>query len=304
MPAPQSALFRRELTLDSSLCEAYSKESNKLKQKGSDTIIPTFPHDACWFLFQNDEMLCRAELEQDALPSTQEVEKLLPGATEILPIGTLDGKACFAASLRSVLPPAGFSFDKIRPLHSRIASSQYEFSLRAYHLLNWRLNHRYCGRCGSPFALAANELAVHCQACGNLVFPRISPAIIVAIEKDDQLLLARSNRFTTGMYSVLAGFVEPGETFEQCLKREVREEVGIAVHKLQYIASQPWPFPDSLMVGFSAQWESGDINIDGVEIVDAGWYTVDTFPLLPGKDSIARKLIDRFVAKQVNGKAC
>lgn len=219
----------------------------------------------------------------------------------MLPIGALDGTPCFAASIPSGSLPDEFSVGKIRPLHSRLPTAQYEFALRAFHLQNWRNTHRFCGRCGNPAALAVNELAVHCRSCGNLVFPRISPAMIVAIEKENQLLLARSNRFVGGMYSVLAGFVEPGETFEDCVKREVMEEVGIQVRGIHYIASQPWPFPDSLMVGFTACWDSGEIQIDGEEIVDAGWYTVDAFPQLPGKDSIARRLIDRFVEKQ-NGK--
>lgn len=213
----------------------------------------------------------------------------------------MDGTPCFAASLPSGSLPDEFSVEKIRPLHSRLPAAQYEFALRAYHLNNWRNTHRFCGRCGNPAALSVKELAVHCQSCGNLVFPRISPAIIVAIERENQLLLARSSRFVSGMYSVLAGFVEPGETFEDCVKREVMEEVGIHVRGIHYIASQPWPFPDSLMVGFTACWDSGEIQIDGEEIVDAGWYSVDAFPHLPGTDSIARKLIDRFVKKQ-NGK--
>ena len=147
----------------------------------------------------------------------------------MLPIGALDGTPCFAASIPSGSLPDEFSVGKIRPLHSRLPTAQYEFALRAFHLQNWRNTHRFCGRCGNPAALAVNELAVHCRSCGNLVFPRISPAMIVAIEKENQLLLARSNRFVGGMYSVLAGFVEPGETFEDCVKREVMEEVGIQV---------------------------------------------------------------------------
>lgn len=133
--------------------------------------------------------------------------------------------------------------------------------------------------------------------CKRLEFPRLSPAIIVLIERDDTLLLARSARFPAAFFSVLAGFVEPGESLEMAVHREVMEETGIAVNNIRYFGSQPWPYPDSLMLGFTAQYESGEIKIDGEEIVEAGWYRVDNLPQLPGKVSIARQLIDSFIKK-------
>ena len=129
-------------------------------------------------------------------------------------------------------------------------------------------------------------------------FPRLSPAVIMAVERGDKLLLARSAHFPTGLYSVLAGFVEPGETIEECVVREVREEVGITVGKVRYVASQPWPFPNSLMLGFSAEYLAGEIQPDPVEIAEAGWFSADALPSIPGRISIARRLIDRFVEKQ------
>ncbi len=123
-------------------------------------------------------------------------------------------------------------------------------------------------------------------------------AIIVAIERGDQLLLARARRFPTVMYSVLAGFVEPGESLEEAVAREVKEEVGLSLKDIRYFGSQPWPFPHSLMIGFTATYAGGEITLDENEIVDAGWYTVDHLPPIPGKISIARKLIDWFMAKQ------
>jgi NAD+ diphosphatase len=129
-------------------------------------------------------------------------------------------------------------------------------------------------------------------------FPDVSPAIIVAVIRDERILLARASRFPKQMYSVLAGFVEPGESLEECVRREEREEVGVEVTNIRYFGSQPWPFPHSLMVGFTADHAAGEISADGKEIVDAGWFTADHLPQIPGKISIARKLIDWFVARK------
>ena len=126
-------------------------------------------------------------------------------------------------------------------------------------------------------------------------FPRLAPAVIVAVTKGDKILLAHSSEWRGKLYSVLAGFVEPGETFEECVEREIMEEVGIKVKNIRYFGSRPWPFPHSLMVGFTAEYESGEITIDQVEITDAQWFTSDNLPLVPGKISIARQLIDWFV---------
>src|SRR5690606_23318797 len=138
-----------------------------------------------------------------------------------------------------------------------------------------------------------------CTTCGFAAFPRVSPAMIVLVHKGDACLLARAAHHPTGMHSVLAGFVEPGESLEECVAREIREEVGIEVGDIRYVASQPWPFPHSLMVGFTAAWREGEIIPDGVEILEADWYTRDRLPeRIPSRISIARRLIDSFFAAQ------
>jgi NAD+ diphosphatase len=144
----------------------------------------------------------------------------------------------------------------------------------------------------------ATERAKECPRCGLLVFPRLSPAIIVLVERGHQMLLGRPRHFPPGLYSVIAGFVEPGETLEDAVMREVQEEVGIAIKDLRYFGSQSWPFPHSLMVGFTATYAGGEISLDEMEMEDAGWFTADNLPTLPGKISIARELIDWFLAKQ------
>src|SRR5271157_1821576 len=128
-----------------------------------------------------------------------------------------------------------------------------------------------------------HERARLCEKCGYIAYPRISPAVIVAVVREGKLLLARASRFRTNFYSVLAGFVEPGESAEECLKREVMEETGIKVKNIKYFGSQPWPFPDSLMLAYTAEYVSGEIKVDGREILEAGWYKPGEFPVMPGR---------------------
>jgi NAD+ diphosphatase len=139
------------------------------------------------------------------------------------------------------------------------------------------------------------QRAKQCPQCKLVNYPRLSPSIIVAVRRGNELLLARSPRFPAGMYSVLAGFVEPGETLEQAVEREVQEEVGLTVKNICYFGSQPWPFPNSLMIGYRAEYAGGEIQIDRVEIEDAGWYTAEHLPAIPSRISIARQLIEAFI---------
>ncbi len=143
--------------------------------------------------------------------------------------------------------------------------------------------------------------AKECPDCGLVIFPRLSPAIIVLVEKEGKILLAKAVRFKEDIYSILAGFVEPGETLEEAVEREVREEVGIAIKDIRYFGSQPWPFPDSLMIGFLAKYKSGRIKIDKEEIVDAGWFSPENLPNIPGNISIARRMIDWFLSQHKPG---
>ena len=162
---------------------------------------------------------------------------------------------------------------------------------RALQILNWERNNRFCGRCGERMEPRTDERSMRCPACGFLQYPRLSPAVIVAVTRGDSLLLAHNKRFPSGRYSLLAGFVEPGETFEDCVAREISEEVGIHVKNIRYLSSQPWPFPDSLMVGFSAEWESGELHPDGMEIGEADWFRAEGMPDYPGPHTIAGKII-------------
>jgi NAD+ diphosphatase len=168
---------------------------------------------------------------------------------------------------------------------------------KAYHVMQWRRESVYCGSCGHANRDAPDEFARLCPACGRREYPRISPAIIVLITNDrDEALLAHNRKFADGVYSLIAGFNEAGENLETTAKREVREEVGIEIDDIRYRASQPWPFPNSLMIGFTARYVRGEIRPDGVEIEDARWFPRDALPPLPGPGSVSRYLINRWLA--------
>jgi len=192
--------------------------------------------------------------------------------------------------------PKGITISRVRDLHGRIPDEDLAIASYAARILGWSQASRFCGRCGHPNEPVPTERARRCPSCGLVVYPRVSPAIIVRITRGDEILLARSPRFPAGMYSVIAGFVEPGETLEQAVHREVREEVGISVRNIRYFASEPWPFPDSLMIGFVAEHASGEIAIDNREIASAGWFSRDALPPLPAPNmSISRALIDDWI---------
>lgn len=168
----------------------------------------------------------------------------------------------------------------------------------ASQIATWAEQHRFCGSCGRPIRSLAGERGMHCEPCAVTHYPRLSPSMIVLITRGEEILLARSSRFPNGLYSTLAGFVEPGESVEHCVVREVREEVGLEITNLQYIASQGWPFPHSLMLGFHAQYLAGDIVPQPGEIEDAQWFRLDQLPQLPPRRTISRYLIDLYIARQ------
>lgn len=187
--------------------------------------------------------------------------------------------------------PEGF---KWVPIRSQFAALGYDncFQLsRAKALLEWRKSSKYCGCCGSELVESTTETARVCPKCGNTVYPRINPCIIVLVSKDDKILLARHAQRNQDIYACLAGFIEAGETVEQAVEREIMEETGLKVKNIKYYASQSWPFPSQLMMGFTAEWESGDIKLQPEEISDAGWFSRNDCPASPQPGSVAYRLI-------------
>jgi NAD+ diphosphatase len=231
-------------------------------------------------------------------------DDVAPSAPRLL-LGVLDGAACWAVDLdggEDALVGVGLDLDTdlvpLMALHGQVDDARWTLAGRAVQLVEWERTHRFCGRCATPTDAAPGERARRCPACGLLAFPRLAPAVITLIERDGEALLARNATFPMPMYSCIAGFVEPGETLEETVHREVREEVGVELTDVRYADSQPWPFPHSLMIGFEATWAAGEIAVDGVEIVDAQWYRPDDLPMIPPPLSIARTLIDRWIARQ------
>lgn len=255
-----------------------------------------------WFVFRGSELLVRA---QPAGPwrilNDEEWLALALPAGPAQRVGTPAGAASWAVEVPKQLEtPPGFEFHGLRALWGRLDEETWKLAGRAVQLVDWDRNHRFCGRCGSDTEAAETGAMRSCPQCGLQFFPRLSPAVIVRVEHGDRILLARSPHLPPGMYSTLAGFVEPGESLEETVVREVREEVGIEVKNLRYFGSQPWPFPNSLMIGFVAEYDSGDLRLQPEEIEDAGWFPADNLPHIPPPLSIARALIDEFVAKRTS----
>ena len=250
-----------------------------------------------WFCVRQAEVLVRhreggADVPADASGLGHDAPHFL---------GHLDGRACWATGVAPDTASEvadGLRFVDLRALYGAVPDHVWTLAGRAVQIVEWDRTHRYCGRCGTQTEQVVGERAKRCPTCGLLAFPRLAPAVIVLIERGDEVLLARNRNFPIAMYSALAGFVEPGETLEEAVHREVAEEVGVELAGLRYFASQPWPFPHSLMIGFIADWAGGDIRIDETEIMDAQWFSADELPMIPPRMSIARQLIDDFLARR------
>lgn len=223
-----------------------------------------------------------------SLPSAADAAQL--GVTMSEDLGDGDWSAAFDDA-----PPEPFTVSGLRELWAALGEASWHTAGRAVQLAEWARTHRFCGRCATPTERVEGERCLRCPSCGLLAYPRISPAVIVLVRRGDEALLARGARFPLPFYSTLAGFVEVGESLEQTVHREIREEVGVEVDRVTYFGSQPWPFPHSLMVGFNCEWVSGDIQADGTEILDAQWFEADALPSVPPPLSIARRLIDAWV---------
>ena len=213
-------------------------------------------------------------------------------------MGALDGVACVALTLEGeIAAPPGLRYAGLRALFPSLAESLLALGGRAFQIVEWDRTHRFCGRCGTPMRDKAAERARECPACGLVAYPRVSPAMMALVTRGRQLLLARARRFPPGTFSALAGFVEPGETIEDCLRREIREEVGIEVQPPVYFGSQSWAFPHSLMIAFTAEYAGGELRPDADEIEDARWFDPDQLPPLPSSVSISRRLIEATAAR-------
>jgi len=214
-------------------------------------------------------------------------------------LGRLGGLDCWAMQLAR--PPAGWRGLPLRSAMMGLAAPLAGIAGRAAQVLEWDRAHRFCGVCGSATERVEHERARRCPACGHVAYPRVSPAMMALVWRDGEVLLARSPHYTKGMYSALAGFVEAGEAIEECVVREVAEEVGCSVADLRYYGSQSWPFPHSLMIAFTARWVAGEIVPQEGEIEDARWFALDALPPIPPRFSISGHLIRDTVERLAAG---
>ncbi|NLF53998.1 MAG: NAD(+) diphosphatase [Thauera phenolivorans] len=248
-----------------------------------------------WLAFRGRELLLG---EDGALPFGAALQALggLPRGVQFL--GDLDGQPCYGAELaHDALPPPGSGFHDFKRLYGRLPPATAALANRALELVEWDRTHRFCGVCGAPTAQPDARKVRICSnpECGHEHYPRVSPVVIVAVERGEEILLGRSPHFPPGFYSVLAGFVDAGETAEEAVHREVFEEVALRVRELRYFASQPWPFPHSLMLGYQAEYAGGELVCAADEIEDAAFFHVDRLPAnLPGRFTIAHWLMRDF----------
>jgi NAD+ diphosphatase len=256
------------------------------------------PRAAAWFAFRGDQLLVQPRSDGARLLDYDALAALGAAFENGHYLGRFDEVDCYTVQLDDALDaPDGARYEGLRALYGQLPEGYFTIAGRAIQILHWDQTHRYCGRCGEPTVHAPSERAKLCPKCGLLSFPRLSPAVIMLIQRgSDEFLLARNPNFPEAFYSVLAGFVEPGESLEEAVAREVREEVSLEIEDIRYFGSQPWPFPHSLMIGFTARYASGDIVPQPDEILHAAWFSRHgELPRLPGKLSIARRLIDWFL---------
>jgi NAD+ diphosphatase len=246
-----------------------------------------------WLIFRGSDLLVDGD---ERIPRTEDAEDFGLSPVRVHFVGTLGPHGCYAAEVApNTEPPPGYDFCNLRGLYRALSEPMLGIAARSIQVVDWDRTHQFCGRCGAPAVTVDGERAKRCPECGLSAYPRISPAIIVAVIRDGRILLAHNERFPGGLFSLVAGYVDPGETLEECVRREVGEEVGITLGEVRYFGSQSWPFPNSLMVGFVAEHGAGEITVDEEEITEAYWFEPNALPRIPPHGSISRAIIDWFL---------
>ena len=263
---------------------------------------------AFYFLFQGARLLVAEDSQTTTVPRLRSPADLELAVVRHQYLGYLQGDGgpdvthCFSGELgEGVSAPEGTRFENLRALYSRLDETLFRVAGRAVQIVDWDRTHQFCGRCGSPTVNQVQDRSKICPACRLTNYPRLAPAVIVRVERRDEgvprILLARAQRFPTAMFSVLAGFVEPGETLEECVQREICEEVRLQVKNIRYFGGQPWPFPRSLVLACGGEYGGGEIELDESELAEAGWFAADALPTFPPPPSIANRLITTWLAE-------
>lgn len=250
-----------------------------------------------WLIFQNSRIVLLKESQN--FPEEEAIEGFLPHVLRQFSIG--EGFYAVEIQPQAEIPDTCLLVS-FKTFFRSAHESLHPIIARGFSVLNWDKNHQFCGKCSNKTEIHPELFERHCASCELVFYPRISPSIIVLIQKGEEVLMARSPHFPADLYSLIAGFVEPGETVEEAVHREVKEEVGLLVKNLRYFGSQSWPFPDSLMLGFFADYAAGEITPEPIEIESADWFSVDNLPEHPATASIAGKLIEAYVRALRPGK--
>ena len=246
-------------------------------------------HQGLWIYFHDGQVLMPSNSEGSQEPPWT-YESYAEHVDKSMLLGKINGVDCQAAQLKDI--PENWMALGLRDYLMTSPEEEFKVINAAYQLLFWLNTQNYCSRCGTKLEFNDNDRCLTCPACGYRSYPKISPCVIVLIKRGREILLAQSHRFKQKMYSCLAGFIECGESAEEAVQREVAEEVSLKVKDITYYASQAWPFPHQLMLGYIANYDSGELKIDTEELFDAAWFDIDNLPNIPPHQTIARHLIE------------
>lgn len=252
-----------------------------------------------WFVFYKDQVLMEQHTDGYHIPTGQKPPVKVPVGSTIHNIGDMQGNLCKTYALHT--PISGEEAPSrqmvgLRASYDLLPFNEYYKAGKAFEILNWDQTTRFCPTCGVPLK-QISDIGKKCPECRQEFYPHISPAIIVRIEKDDSILMVRARNFKGSFYGLVAGFLEAGETLEECVHREVMEETGIRIKNLKYFGSQPWPYPSGVMIGFTADYDSGEIKLQDEELCAGAFFTKENLPEIPKKLSLARKLIDDWLER-------
>lgn len=257
------------------------------------------PVPSLWFIFHEGRMLVVAQGEELLLPRCSDLNELGLEPARVQYLGTWHGEPAFSAEVSAPSTPPGMVWHGLRTLLGRFDTPLVAVASRAAQIIEWDRTHQFCGRCGTPTVIRGEERARSCPSCRLRVYPRINPAVMVLVTRGAEVLLARKPSSPKNRFSALAGFVEAGESLEDTVARETLEEVGVHVKNIRYFGSQSWPFPNSLMIAFTAEYAGGEMHPDGLEIEEARWFAPDQLPTIPEGISISRWLIDSVTAEMI-----
>lgn len=263
-------------------------------------LVEEVSGESWFFVFVGNELVCKST---QGVPEPITADDFRWFDMEVLGkhfLGHFSGRQCFGVRAKGPVPE-GYAKVGLRALLGRTSLELFYLAGRAQQVVDFYHTHQFCGRCGAAMSNHDADRAMRCGQCKLVNYPRLSPSIIVLVTRGEEMLLARNAAWPQRMYSTLAGFAEAGESIEQTVHREVFEEVGLKVTNLKYFGSQSWPFPNSLMLGFHAEYASGDIVCQPGEIADAQWFTQNNLPATPPKTAISGWLIEEFISQLQSG---